>query len=29
MKPTLQQGEILKEYLSDILKYRETIDEVL
>ncbi|WP_419801530.1 hypothetical protein [Mucilaginibacter sp.] len=28
MKPTLQQGEILKEYLSDILKYRETIDEV-
>ncbi|MGI4728333.1 MAG: hypothetical protein ACRYGB_07160 [Janthinobacterium lividum] len=28
MKPTLQQTEILKTYLSDILKYRETIDEV-
>ncbi|RYY06379.1 MAG: hypothetical protein EOP43_06550 [Sphingobacteriaceae bacterium] len=28
MKPTLQQEEILKTYLSDILKYKETIDEV-
>jgi len=28
MKPTLQQEENLKAYLSDILKYRETIDEV-
>lgn len=28
MKPTLQQEEILKAYLSDTLKYRETIDEV-
>ncbi|RYE30969.1 MAG: hypothetical protein EOP42_11320 [Sphingobacteriaceae bacterium] len=28
MKPTLQQTEILKSYLADILKYRETIDEV-
>lgn len=28
MKPTLKQEEILKKYLSDILTYRETIDEV-
>lgn len=28
MKPTLQQEKILKSYLADILKYRETIDEV-
>lgn len=28
MKPTLQQEENLKAYLTDILKYRETIDEV-
>lgn len=28
MKPTLQQEENLKAYLSNILKYRETIDEV-
>jgi len=28
MKPTLQQEKILKTYLSDILKYKETIDEV-
>ncbi len=28
MKPTLQQEENLRTYLADILKYRETIDEV-
>lgn len=28
MKPTLQQEENLKTYLADVLKYKETIDEV-
>ena len=28
MKPTLQQEENLRTYLADVLKYKETIDEV-
>lgn len=28
MKPTLQQGEILKKYLREALLYRETYEEV-